>query len=419
MPDVQAPADPYHKPADIQLREAVATIRPFLRLDRISACVGLGVVVVAWLLGLRDSGLLLLVAAAIVVLIGLLSVALNSIEQQRVLLALGLATIGNWIVAIAVSWAVPQLWPVMIMTVLMPVVLSTPFLDTQTLVALLVGSALAVSTVSATGLLNDDGGVLPDLEDELELILVIGAVIALTLPIALIVRNNNQLLQGRLSQLSLLNAELNASQRELAASRRRVVEASDAERRRIERDLHDGAQQRLVSLGVRLRLLDSLIGPDHDLNPNVQALVTEADEAIEELRRLAQGIYPPLLETSGLVPALQVAARRSGLSIETDIADIGRLDTNHERALYFVALEALTNAAKYAPDADVRLQLGAAVSGIELTIHDDGPGFDPAGEGHRHGTDNMKDRVESVGGELTIDSALGVGTTVAARLPNA
>lgn len=418
MREIEGADELVYAPSARESREAVNTIRPFLRFDRISACIGLVVILGAWVLGLREGGLLFFAAGSIAVLIVLLTMALQAISLDDVLRSLTLATVGNWLVAITIAWVVPQLWPVMIMTVLMPVVLATPFLKTRALVALLIGAAVVASLVSAAGLLNDDGGVVPDLADELELVLVISAVIALTIPIALIVRNNNELLQGRLQSLSSVNAELDRSRRELAASRRRVVEAGDAERRRIERNLHDGAQQRLVSLGVRLRLLDSITGPDHELNDNINALITEADEAIEELRRLAQGIYPPLLETSGLVPALQAAARRSGLSIDTDLADIGRLNTNHERALYFVALEALTNAAKYAPDAAVKLRLAQNPAGVELTVSDDGPGFDMAAADHRHGTHNMGDRVASVGGQLSIDSSPGHGTTVFARLPN-
>ena len=418
MRDPQAHDDSSTEISVQESREALATIEPFLRLDRISACGGLAVVIGAWALGIGESHLLLFAAGSILILVVLLTLALQSLARAEVLRSLTLATIGNWLVAVTIAWVVPQLWPVMIMTVLMPIVLTTPFVQTRDLVGLLVGAAVVVSLVSAAGLLNDDGGVVPDLEDELELALVIGAVIALTAPIALIVRNNNELLQSRLRSLSAMNAKLDESRQELAASRRRVVEAGDVERRRIERDLHDGAQQRLVSLGVRLRLLDSMTGPTHELNGSILTLIAEADEAIEELRQLAQGIYPPLLETSGLAPALQVAARRSGLSIDTELEDIGRLQPNHERALYFVALEALTNAAKYAPDADVHLQLAIENSSVHLTVRDNGPGFDMTADDRKHGTYSMSDRVASVGGEFRIDAAPGAGTAVIARIPH-
>lgn len=396
--------------------DAIDTVEPFIRVDRVSASAAFVLVVVAWLFGLREGNFLLYIAVSIAALVICLNVALEALEHQKVLRALSLAAVGNWIVAITVGGTVPQLWPVMIMTALLPVILATPFLDTRALVGFLVAAAVVVSLVATAGLLNDDGGVVPDLEDELELLLVIGAVIALVAPTALVVRNNNRLLQGRLASMRVLNSQLVTSRSELAESRTRVVEASDIERRRIERDLHDGAQQQLVSLGVRLRLLESTIGPDHELAPHVITLISEADEAIEELRRLAHGIYPPLLEASGLAPALQAAARRSGLSVETDLAEMDRLGTTQERALYFVALEALTNAAKYAPDSDVKLSLLRTQEGIELTVRDNGPGFDIGAQSSRHGIHNMSDRVAAVGGDLRIETSPGRGTAVIASI---
>ncbi len=407
------------RPGDARHRqEARTTIEPFLRLDRVSAFGGLFVVLVAWAFGLRRDGLLLVVAASVVGLIALLTAALRALDADAVVRALALATIGNWVVAVVVASTVPQLWPVMIMVTLMPVVLASPFLGKRPLVVLLSAAAATVSVVSAAGLLNDDGGVVPDLEDEFELLLVIGAGVALTVPIALIAHNTNRLLQDRLQSLEALNVELEASRRELAASRSRVVVASDAARRQIERDLHDGAQQRLVALGVRLRLLESIIGPDHDLHDDLRRLVNEADGAVEELRMLAHGIYPPLLETSGIGPALQVAARRSGPGVGADVAVGQRLETGHERALYFVALEALTNAAKYAPGSAVTLRLTEEDGVSVLTVRDDGPGFDVGTVGPGNGTHNMRDRMAAVGGELRIESVPGGGTTVVARLPH-
>lgn len=404
------------EPEELETQD-LSVIESFLRIDRVGAAASVVVVTGGWILGIGETNLLLTTIAAIIALLAALSIALARLDPDRVSFSLTLATVGNWLVALNVAFVVPQLWPVMIMTVLMPVVLATPFLGKQQLIALLVATAAMMALVSATGLTNDDGGVVPDLEDGLELLLVVSAVMVISIPITLVAWNNNRLLQGRLGLLRELNQELTISRSELAESRRRVVDAGDTERRRIERDLHDGAQQRLVSLGVRLRLLEATTGPDHELASNVQILIEEANEAVDELRSLAQGIYPPLLESSGVAAALRAAARRSGLDISADLDDVGRLGAVRERALYFVGLEALTNAAKYAADSEVTVLLASRTHGVILEIRDNGPGYDPHGPLDKNGIDNMGDRMAAVGGTLTITSSPGNGTSIVAQLP--
>lgn len=405
--------DREHRPRDDD-DHGFDAIESFLRIDRIGAIGGVVVVVIAWLLGIGEEELLLVPAVTIIALVVLLTLGLRALAAGAVLRALALAITGNWLVALSVAFAVPQLWPVMIMTVLMPVVLATPFTDGKGVVTLLAAASVTLAAVSAIGLTNDDGGVVPDLEDELELGLVIGAVLAISIPVTLVAWNNNKILQSQLRQLQVVNGQLDASRGELAASRRRVVEAADSARQRIERDLHDGAQQRLVSLGVRLRLLESTVGPDDALGDSITSLISEADGAIDELRQLAHGIFPPLLESSGLAAALRAAGRRSGLSVDASIGDVDISNPFEKRALYFVGLEALANAAKYAPDANVTLRLSEDGDLVALEVADDGPGFDIDNISRRNGTDNMRDRMAAVGGTLSIESVPGQGTTVRA-----
>lgn len=405
--------DREHRPRDDE-DHGFDAIESFLRIDRIGAIGGVVVVVIAWLLGIGEEELLLVPAVTIIALVVLLTLGLRALAAGAVLRALALAITGNWLVALSVAFAVPQLWPVMIMTVLMPVVLATPFTDGKGVVTLLAAASVTLAAVSAIGLTNDDGGVVPDLEDELELGLVIGAVLAISIPVTLVAWNNNKILQSQLRQLQVVNGQLDASRGELAASRRRVVEAADSARQRIERDLHDGAQQRLVSLGVRLRLLESTVGPDDALGDSITSLISEADGAIDELRQLAHGIFPPLLESSGLAAALRAAGRRSGLSVDASIGDVDISNPFEKRALYFVGLEALANAAKYAPDANVTLRLSEDGDLVALEVADDGPGFDIDNISRRNGTDNMRDRMAAVGGTLSIESVPGQGTTVRA-----
>ena len=393
-----------------------SAIRRFLELDRLGASAGALLVVVGNGFFIQRNGLWLVIPA-IAVLVAALSLALRLLDDRPVLLPLALAATGNWFVAMVVAFLLPVLWPVMVLTVLMPLVLATPYITRKQLIPVLVVTALITGVVGTIGLLNDDGGVFPDMEDEFELALVVCALMAQIAPIALIVWQNNQHQQRSLDLAAALNNELRYSEQQLDASRRRVVLAADTERRRIERDLHDGAQQRLVAIGIWLRLLQGQVEDDSEVGDALTSVVGEVEGAIEEIRELAHGIYPPVLQTRGLGPALSTVARRSPLPVETELADIGRLDEPLETALYFVALEALTNAAKHAPGSSVRISLAAAGKRITLTVVDDGPGFDVAAYQKSHGSYHMADRLAAVGGDLSMESTPGVGTSVVAQVP--
>jgi signal transduction histidine kinase len=234
------------------------------------------------------------------------------------------------------------------------------------------------------------------------------------LPIGLIVWQNNRLQHENLDRANDLNEQLLISRAELAASRRRVVHAGDIERRRIERDLHDGAQQRLVTLGVRLRLLESQTEDMPDVHHAVEDMIGELSAAIDEVRELSNGIYPPMLQSEGLVHALGEVARRSTTPVRTSLTHIERLDPSVETALYFTALEALTNTAKHAPGSLVDLRLVDEGSSLRLTVSDNGPGFEIDESKALASVNRLDDRVAAIGGTLTITSAIGKGTTVTA-----
>jgi signal transduction histidine kinase len=223
-------------------------------------------------------------------------------------------------------------------------------------------------------------------------------------------RLRNLLLEAQLGDRL---AELQRQAAELALSRQRLVTAQDAERRRIERNLHDGVQQQLVSLAVRLQ---RLARPE---TPALAELAAEAEQAVFSLQELGRGIYPSVLSDQGLHAALRSQATRMPQPVHLEIDDVllgQRLDRDTEAALYFVALEALTNAHKHAPDASVSLWLRAEPDVLRLEVTDTGPGLTgPAGQGS--GVQNMRDRVEALGGSLSISSAAGRGTRVSAAVP--
>ena len=205
---------------------------------------------------------------------------------------------------------------------------------------------------------------------------------------------------------------------ELRGSRQRLVTAQDSERRRIERNIHDGAQQQLVALAVHLRLADSLIDEDPaQAHSALRDLQAQAGEAARDLRELAHGIYPPLLADRGLPDALAAQARRSPVPVITETRSVGRYSPDIEAAVYFCCLEALQNVTKYAGAASARLRVSAVNSHLSFEVTDDGLGFDPAATAAGTGLQGMADRVEALGGSIEIRSLPGQGTTIAGRIP--
>jgi signal transduction histidine kinase len=205
---------------------------------------------------------------------------------------------------------------------------------------------------------------------------------------------------------------------ELRASRRRLVAAQDEERRRLERNIHDGAQQQLVALSVQLRLVEQLVDRDATKAHEVlQQLQRTTSDALEDLRDLARGIYPPLLADQGLPTALESQARKSGLPITLAPDGVGRYDQDVEAAVYFCVLEALQNVAKYARATAITVALHDADRRLLFEVNDDGVGFDPAQAVGGMGLRSMSDRVEAVGGSLEVTTTPGRGTTVVGTIP--
>jgi signal transduction histidine kinase len=205
---------------------------------------------------------------------------------------------------------------------------------------------------------------------------------------------------------------------ELRASRSRIVAAADAERRRVERDLHDGAQQHLVALAVNVRLVRDLVAEDPGAAAEaLDEIAAEVKATVQELRDLAHGIYPPLLMDNGLPEALRAVANRSPLDVETSMEGIDRFSPDIEAAVYFCCLEALQNAGKHAPEAHVMLRVWSEAGGLLFTVVDDGPGFDPEVARSGHGFMNMSDRLGAIGGSVRWESAPGAGSTVRGSIP--
>jgi signal transduction histidine kinase len=218
-------------------------------------------------------------------------------------------------------------------------------------------------------------------------------------------------LEARLDQIAVQAAELRAS-------RQRIVTAQDEERRRLERNIHDGAQQHLVALAVKLRLAKTAIAADPARGRvMLEEIGGEIDAALDTLRALALGIYPPLLEEQGIAPALAAQYVRSGLPVRMDADATGRYPIEIEAAVYFAALEALQNAAKYAHANEIRISITPDDGAVRFSVRDDGVGFDPAQAGEGSGLAGIRDRLAVFGGDAAIESAPGEGTVVRGRVP--
>ncbi len=205
---------------------------------------------------------------------------------------------------------------------------------------------------------------------------------------------------------------------DLRASRQRLVAAQDEERRKLERNLHDGAQQQLVALAVQLKLVRTMVDRDPATAASMlESLQEAAGDALDELRDLARGIYPPLLADKGLAAALESQARKAAVPTTVESEDIGRYPRDVESAVYFCTLEALNNVAKYAEASSADVRLARSNGHLTFTVHDDGRGFDRDATSFGTGLQGMIDRLDAVGGELQVTSAPGAGTTVTGRVP--
>ena len=211
---------------------------------------------------------------------------------------------------------------------------------------------------------------------------------------------------------AIANAEARA---EAIASRARIVAAADQARRRIERDLHDGAQQRLVTLALQLRGARAAVPPElAELGVQLDRAVAGVAGALDELREIARGIHPAILADGGLRPALRTLARRSPIPVRVDVRLEGRLPEQVEVSAYYVVAEALTNAARHARASAASVEAGVAGDVLRIAIHDDGTG----GASFTGGTGlaGLKDRVEALGGRIFLDSPAGAGTSLRVEL---
>ncbi|WP_395311198.1 histidine kinase [Mycobacterium sp. AMU20-3851] len=368
---------------------------------------GAGVLLPAWeYVWMYRSPWFLVLAGVSVVHSAVIVYAIRLARRERYELSITLVCIGNWIGVLVVVYVSPPLLAVMVIAAFLPVTFAEPYVRWQrglvfvgiTGICLLCAGMLARFTPPNDAVLHSPRWV--------ESAFVIAGLAIAGLNLMVIVWNNAAALRTSESHLAERAAEL-------AASRARLSAAADRERRRIERDLHDGAQQHLVALSVLIQLARNGDGAQqHRLLDEAGELV---DTAIAEIRRLAQGIYPPLLVSGGLPEALPTLAARSSIPVHLDLDGIGRYPRTTEAALYFCCSEALQNAAKHGgPGTAVTITGRSDGQGLKFVIADTGPGFDAATAGT--GLTNMTDRLSAIGGTLTVETAPGRGTQIIATV---
>lgn len=333
-----------------------------------------------------------------------LAIGLRLARLGRYSQSISLVCVTNWISAVLVTVVNPNFLPVMALVALVPVAFAEPYIRWQRGLAFTVITAICVLLMALLARFLPILQVVQDGPRWLETTVIVVGVPFNTFHLLVIVWNNAAALRTSEKRLAEHAAEL-------AASRTRLTAAADEERRHIERDLHDGAQQHLVALSVLVQLARNA-EPDR-----AQPLLAEASELVEtaiaEIRRLAHGIYPPLLVSGGLPEALPTLAARASVPVHLDLDGLGRYPTSTEAALYYCCSEALQNAAKHGGSAtSVTVTARADEQTLNLVISDTGRGFDPATIGI--GLTNMTDRLSAIGGQLAIDTAPGRGTRITA-----
>ncbi|MFN3254805.1 MAG: sensor histidine kinase [Ilumatobacter sp.] len=354
-----------------------------------------------------DSWWTLLFLGALAADIVFIQVRLAKLDADNFVATGVMLTVALWILGLLLAPLVPFALPILIFMLLVPMLGVAPLLDHHEIRRFIAGSALALTAMTALAVLVES-----PIEDQLPSwlrnVVVIVGVGVFTIPAAGVLLDTHARHAEGIARLVDSNAALRSS-------RSRLVGVADAERRRLERDLHDGAQQRLTALSIRLRILAS---KRPELADDANELIAEVKAAIDELRDLAHGLYPPLLERRGLSEALSAAARRAALTVTVRARGVGRHEEAIETAVYFCCLEAIQNTTKHAgPDATVTIELVESDDRLELQISDDGLGFDPEVVGEGRGLRNMADRVAAVDAALRIETEPGAGVVVSASIP--
>lgn len=328
-------------------------------------------------------------------------------SHDRAGAAAAVVIVANWGVALAITWVSPFVTPIGLLALLLPLVIVVDHLPRRAQ-SFAVGATIVLSGV----LVAVGSSRYPVYEETHPHTTLHVVIVGIFVPLLVAV-----LVMGLRDYVRRLGQRT----RELEESRARLAVAAIEARRSIERDLHDGAQQRLATLAVDLGRATRLCEADPAAARTiVHGLQAQLEAAMRELRDLAHGIYPPLLGERGLVGALPAAARRTVLPCTVDVQGLGRHTPAVEAAVYFCCTEAIQNADRHSGGSLITVQASdddGPGRGLRFSVTDDGAGFDPAAVRSHHGLTGMRDRIRAAGGELRVVSAPGRGTTVEGHFP--
>ncbi len=399
-------------------RTSLAELRSQFRTEQIASWIAAaGVVVLA--IGFDEPwGLLLGVGVGVMAIVRLPSFA--AVDRNDVVAAMWWEAAGTWGIALVVVGAIPDATPIMILNLIGPLVIGAVYLDANQMKRLISAGVVVAVALGALGFRSEGTGIedaIPEWSFQFIMIIYLAFHVIVT---SASLSGANRVRRATLDAVVDANEALVEADAELRESRRRVISAGDRERVRIERNIHDGAQQRLVALAVQLQLASQLVRDGNPVTPEqLDAMHVESREALDELRELARGIYPSILTERGLEDALRSVSHRSPNPVEITYDRCAELSSDDAAAIYFICLEALQNVAKHAgPGASAKLTLGDGDDGLVVSIVDDGPGCDPTVISSSRGVLNMADRAGALGGDLTVDSSPGRGTRVTMVLPH-
>lgn len=341
---------------------------------------------------------------AVLVTAALIASALRPLAAGKIGATVFRLAIANWTIALAAAFVATFAWPLLMLTALLPSAFAGTFVSRHELRPYMLFSFLTAVAVACLGLLQNVTGLSAEVPEWVRNFVLLAIAPALTALVVWITLQNNLRLQDALDDELVARRALARRADELRSSRRRVVAATDRERQRIERDLHDGAQSRLIAVNLGLARLRSTLQSDPD---EALGIVEEIRHEVQlthgELRDLAHGVYPTVLTQHGLVAAVAAAADRSGVEVRLALADIGRHSADVEAAVYFCILEALQNANRHAAASMIEVRLAMDDGALALAVIDDGTGFDER-SATGVGLENMADRLGSVGGALRVSS---------------
>lgn len=403
-------------PATAQLQRR---LRRFITFDQVVS-VTAGAAILSVHTWLHPSGYLLLLAALIALTGGVMGLGRRPLAAGNLRAAIMWVAAANWGVSLVATAVATFCLPITIIAAMLPSVLAVPYVDARSL-SRINAVSMAVSTlVVLVGTTQDFSGLTGRLPPWLPAAVLVAFVPFIAGLVVMVNAHNSARLTRTLSEALDANRQLRVSEGALRESRARLVAATDGERRRIARDLHDGSQQRLISVALGVQRARRLVGSDPaTAEVLLEQLSGELRESMSELRNLAHGVYPVVLTDRGLREALSELAARVPCHCSAELGRLHRCVPEIEASVYWCCVEALHNVAKHAGAgacARLRVVPGQARTLI-FVVEDDGAGFDPGTVRRGQGLANMADRIGAVGGELVVSSAPGRGVRVHGVVP--